>query len=82
MEIHSFDQVSHRFWLESSQMWITNFPETITRLNRLHDKKVSKVVSRVSIKVSTVDGFDQLFRHLDDFLSSQPDAIVFVNVVS
>ena len=39
MEIHSFDQVSHRFWLESSQMWITNFPETITRLNRLHEKK-------------------------------------------
>lgn len=27
MEIHAFDQVSHRFWLESSQMWITNFSE-------------------------------------------------------
>lgn len=80
MEIHALHQVSHGFWLKSSQMRIANFTAIARKFNKSSAQKLW-CVSRVSGEVSAVDGFDQLFRHFDNLLSSQPNAIVFVNVV-
>jgi hypothetical protein len=79
VEIHSLHQVAHRFWLESSQVWITDLTESAQHSTKFTPK--SPTNSRVSVEVAAVDGLDELFRHLDDLLASQSDSVVFVDVV-
>lgn len=83
MEVHPFNQVAQGFGLKRGQAWVADFPGGQTQVRRGPSEPAPSVHppptpqpqdgprspdSRIGLKVTVVDGLDELLRDLDDLL--------------